>query len=144
MAQETHLPQDGLAADEAWMRLEGWRACCVPALFRTPQIGEWVSNKQTARSKSSAGVMVAAALRHGLSTPHGGAGDRGIELCKWRVLASICTLGQRSLRKTGKSSARSASGSPHMLYCSSLAAISRWSPGSWRTVDGCAPSVASW
>ena len=31
--------------------------------------------------------MVAAALRHGLATPHGGAGDRGIELCEGRVLA---------------------------------------------------------
>ena len=31
--------------------------------------------------------MVAAALRHGQATPHGGAGDRGIELCKGRVLA---------------------------------------------------------
>ena len=31
--------------------------------------------------------MVAAALRHGLATPHGCVGDRGIELCKRRVLA---------------------------------------------------------
>ena len=40
-----------------------------------------------ARSKGSAGVMVAVALRHGLATPHGGVGDRGIELCRGRVLA---------------------------------------------------------
>ena len=45
------------------------------------------STKQTARSKGSAGVVVAAALLHGLATPDGGAGDRGIELCKGRVLA---------------------------------------------------------
>ena len=39
-----------LPREEAWMRSQGWRACCVPALFRTPQQGEWVSNKQTAGS----------------------------------------------------------------------------------------------
>ena len=87
VAQETHLPKDALVAEESWMRLQGWRACIAPALFRLPQHGEWVSTKQTARSKGSAGVMVAAALRLGLATPHGGAGDRGIELCNWRVVA---------------------------------------------------------
>ena len=55
------------------MRSKGWRAGVVSA---------WVSTKQTARSKGSAGIMFAAALRQGLATPHGGAGDRGIELCK--------------------------------------------------------------
>ena len=39
------------------------------------------------RSKGSAGVTVAAALRHGLASPHGGVGDRSIGLCKRRVLA---------------------------------------------------------
>ena len=87
LAQETYLPKDAPVAEEAWMRSQGWRACIAPALFRSPQHGEWVSTKQTARSKGSAGVMVAAALRHGLATPHGGAGDRGIALCKGRVLA---------------------------------------------------------
>ena len=57
------------------------------ASVRSPQHGEWVSTAQTARSKGSAGVMVAAALRHGLATPHGGVGDRGIDLCRGRVLA---------------------------------------------------------
>ena len=38
------------------------------------------------------GVMVAAALRHGLSTLFGGVGDRGIELCKGRVLV-LCYRG---------------------------------------------------
>ena len=69
------------------MRSQGRRPCIAPALFRSPQRGEWVSTKLTARSKGSAGVLVAAALRHGLAAPHGGAGDRVIELCKERVLA---------------------------------------------------------
>ena len=69
------------------MRSQGWRACIASALLQSPQHGDWVSTQQTARSKGSAGVMVAAALRHGLATPDGGAGDRGIELCKGRVLA---------------------------------------------------------
>ena len=86
-AQETHLPKDALAAEESWMRLQGWRACIAPALFRSPQHGEWASTKQTPRSKGSAGVTVAAVLLHVLVTPHGGAGDRSIELCKGRVLA---------------------------------------------------------
>ena len=63
LAQETHLPKDALATEESWMRLQGWRACVAPAPFRSPQS---VSTKQTARSKGTAGVMVTAALRHGL------------------------------------------------------------------------------
>ena len=43
------------------MRLQGWRACIAPVLFRSPQHGEWVSTKQTTHSKGSAGVMAAAA-----------------------------------------------------------------------------------
>ena len=65
LAQETHLPKNALAAEESWMRLQGWRAGVAPVVFRSPH-GEWVSTKHTARSKGSAGVMVAAALRHGL------------------------------------------------------------------------------
>ena len=85
-------PGDALAAEDAWMRSQGWRACIAPALFQSPQQGEWVSTKQTARSKGSAGIVAAAALRHGLATPHGGVGDRGTELCKGRVLA-LCHSG---------------------------------------------------
>ena len=104
LGQETHLPKDALAAEESWMRFQGWRACLAPALFRSPQHGEWVSTKQTARSKGSAG---------------------GIELCKGCALAfyhsgtvaggssSVATsrrspsslrIAQRSRRRIGSSS----------------------------------------
>ena len=119
-------------------------ACIAPALFRSPKHGEWVSNKQT-------GVTVAAALRHGQATPHGGAGDRGIELCKWHVFYHRRTDSlkkhahrQVSPGKTSKFPARSASGSPPTHCRSSSVATSRWSPSSWRVADGCAPSVALW
>ena len=59
----------------------GWRACTLLSLFLSRHCG-WLATKQTARSKGSGGVMVAAGARHGLSTPFGGAGDQGIELCK--------------------------------------------------------------
>ena len=85
--QESHLPKHALFAEESWMGSQVWRAYIAPALFGSSQHGEWVSTMQTARSKGSAEVMVAVALRHGLATPHCGAGDRGIELCKGRVLA---------------------------------------------------------
>ena len=77
------------------MRLQGWRA--APALFRSPQHGECPPSRRRA-AKEAQGVMVAAALWHGLETPHGGAGDRGIELCKGRVLrsttAALCQAGR--------------------------------------------------
>ena len=45
-------------------------------LNRPSQHGEWVAKKKTARSKGSAAVMFAAALRYGLTTPCGGAVER--------------------------------------------------------------------
>ena len=68
LAQETHLPMDALATEESWMRLQGWRACVAPTLFLSPQRGEWVSTKQTTRSKGSAGG-------HGCSTAAARIGD---------------------------------------------------------------------
>ena len=143
LALETHLPKDALVAEEAWMRSQVWRACIAPALFWSPQHCEWVSTKQTAHSKGSAGVMVAAALRQELATPHGGAGDRGIELCKGRELAlyhsGIVTGGALILSVTCTQG-----GSPPRLCRSSSVATSRWRPSSWRIADGCKPSVALW
>ena len=62
-----------------WLQRSPGRTRKACGLFRSPQHGKWMANKQKARSK---GVVVAAALRHGLSTLCGGAGDRSIELCK--------------------------------------------------------------
>ena len=64
-------------------RLGVRRACALPVAAAS----RVDLTKQTARSQGSAGVLVAAAVLRGLATPHGGAGDRGIELCKRRVLA---------------------------------------------------------
>ena len=93
LAQEMHLPKDALVADESSMRSHGWRRA-----FRLRSSGrsEWVSNKQTARSLGSAEVMVAAALRHGLATPHGGGGDRGIELCKGACVDFLFVASQQT------------------------------------------------
>ena len=83
------------------------------------------STKRTARSKGSAGVKVAATLRHGLATPHGGAGRQGHRAvqgaracvqpqrhCAQRGTDSLCTCTQEQVspRKIGKFSARLASG----------------------------------
>ena len=68
-AQETHLPKDALATEESWMRASALPVAAAMASRSPP------SRRRTA------------ALRHGLATPHGGVGDRGIELCKGRVLA---------------------------------------------------------
>ena len=66
LAQETHLPQGRSGCSgglDAIARMAG-----VHRAFWSSQHGEWVSTKQTARSKGSAGIMVVAALRHGLAS----------------------------------------------------------------------------
>ena len=91
---------------------------------RSMTSGSPPSRRRAARAVRE--VTVAAASRHGLATPHGGAGDIGIELWKGRVLVLYhngpvpggalilsvftCTLGLGSPRKTGESSVRLASG----------------------------------
>ena len=62
------------------MRSQGWRASILLALCRWH--GEW--DKQTARSTGSAGVMVAAAMRHVLATPCGAVqGPRACAPFQW-------------------------------------------------------------
>ena len=78
--------KDALATEESWMRLQGWQACIAPAFARRSMASGSPPRRRRA-AKEARGVMVAAALRHGLATPHGGAGDRGIDLCRGRVLA---------------------------------------------------------
>ena len=67
LAQETDLPKNALAAEESWMRSEGWRAAsclrsCITAAWRV-------------------GGQRADGSQHGLSTPFGGASS----FCKERV-----------------------------------------------------------
>ena len=82
LAQETHLPKEVLAAEESWMRSQGWRACSASAL--SSQHGEWSPPSRRRAAKEARGSWLQQ-LRHGLATPHSGVGDRGIEFCKGRV-----------------------------------------------------------
>ena len=80
-AQETRLPK-AIGNEESRMWSQGWRASIMLALCRWH--GEWESNKQTARSTGSAGVMVAAAMRHVLATPCGAVqGPRACAVSQW-------------------------------------------------------------
>ena len=103
------------------MRSQGWRACIAPAIFWSVQHGEWVSTKQTARSKGSAGVMVVV-WRHRTVVLATGASS-----CARGVCSRSFTVHRSRSQITGKSSVRLASGSPPRPCRSSLEATSRWS-----------------
>ena len=74
--------EKGLGCD----RKDGGRASRLRSSGRRSMASGSPPSRRPA-AREARGVMVAAALRHCLATPHSGAGDRGTELCKVRVLA---------------------------------------------------------
>ena len=79
LAQDTHLPKDAVTTQEFWMRSQGW---CVNTARSVSVAPAWRDGDEQANCASHG----CRALRHGLSTPCGGVGDTGIELCKGCVL----------------------------------------------------------
>ena len=67
------------------MRSQGWRACVAPSLVAS---GSPPSRRRAARDARRSWLQ----RRCGMKTPHGGASDLGIELCK---LTCACVLPQR-------------------------------------------------
>ena len=94
LAQETHLPKGCRGRLDS----QRWRVCVAPALFRSPQHGEWVSTKQTVRTKGSAGSWLqqrcGMVLRRRTVVLATGASSSAKGVCLRSTTAALCQAGR--------------------------------------------------
>ena len=69
LAQETHLPQDSIVAEESWMRSKGWRACLL-SIAATWRVGIAIDDGAEQRKRGRCGGS--------------GAASRALDTVAWR------------------------------------------------------------